>query len=46
MPGNTIKINSSGTLEWYIGDSKMEELIEWLNINGVKETKEENNGRK
>ena len=36
MPGNTIRINESDDLDWYIGDSKMEELIEWLDRNGVK----------
>ena len=36
MPGNTIKINNYDGLEWYIGDSKMEELIEWLKVNGEK----------
>jgi len=36
MPGNTIRINESDDLDWYIGDSKMEELIEWLDKNGVK----------
>ena len=36
MPGNTILINNYKDLEWYIGDSKMDELIEWLNINGKK----------
>jgi hypothetical protein len=34
MPGNTIKINNFGSLEWYVGDSKMEELITWLDSNG------------
>lgn len=36
MPGNTIRINKSVDLDWYVGDSKMEELIEWLNENGIK----------
>ena len=39
MPGNTITINNSEDLEWYVGDSKMEELIAWLDENGVKEKK-------
>ncbi len=34
MPGNTVKINNLNTLEWYVGDSKMDELMEWLNVNG------------
>ena len=36
MPGNTIKINNHDDLEWYVGDSKMDELINWLNENGIK----------
>jgi len=31
MPGNIIKINNSDELSWYVGDSKMEELIAFLN---------------
>lgn len=37
MPGNHIRINNNKDFEWYVGDSKMDELIEWLNENGVKE---------
>jgi len=36
MPGNTIIINGSEDLEWYIGDSKMELLIAILNEIGSK----------
>ena len=36
MPGNTIRINESTNLDWYVGDSKMDDLIEWLNENGLK----------
>jgi hypothetical protein len=36
MPGNTIKINDSENLEWYIGDSFMDVLINWLDNHGVK----------
>ena len=36
MPGNTIKINNYKGLEWYVGDSKMDELIKWLVNNGKK----------
>jgi len=36
MAGNTIRINKSMDLEWYVGDSKMKELIAWLDENGVK----------
>lgn len=36
MPGNTIKINNYDEFEWYIGDSKMDKLIEWLIDNGEK----------
>jgi hypothetical protein len=30
MPGNIIQINRAEELEWYVGDSKMEDLIEYL----------------
>ncbi len=36
MPTNTVKINNSDDFEWYVRDSKMEELIKWLKENGVK----------
>ena len=36
MPGNTIKINNDDDLEWYVGDSKMDSLLEYLNKFGVK----------
>jgi len=36
MPGNTIKINNEDKLEWYIGDSKINELTDWLDKNGIK----------
>ena len=39
MPGNTIKINNSDDLEWYVGDSKIDELIEWLDKNSFKMNK-------
>jgi len=41
MPGNIVKINSSEELAWYVGDSKMEELIKFLNEIGVGKTSEE-----
>lgn len=31
MPGNIIQINRAKELEWYVGDSQMEDLIEYLN---------------
>lgn len=37
MPGNIITINGSKKLEWYVGDSKMDKLIEYLNHIGEKE---------
>jgi hypothetical protein len=37
MPGNTIKINNREELSWYLGDSKMDDLIGWLNDQGIKE---------
>lgn len=36
MPGNTIKINNSDDYEWYLGDSKMEGLLQWLEKNGIR----------
>ena len=36
MPGNSIKINGCSELEWYVGDSRMEELISTLDELGVK----------
>lgn len=35
MPGNIIIIN--GVAEYYIGDSKMDELIKFLDEHGIKE---------
>ena len=37
MPGNDVRINNS--MFWYVGDSKMKELIEWLDENGIREKK-------
>ena len=31
MPGNIVQINGAEELEWYVGDSRMEELVEYLN---------------
>lgn len=36
MPGNTIQINNYKPLTWYIGDSKMEDLIQWLDKHGFR----------
>lgn len=36
MPGNTVKINNFNGLEFYVGDSKMEGLLEYLNRHGIK----------
>ena len=33
MPGNVIKINGSWR-EYYVGDSKMDGLLKWLDKNG------------
>jgi len=41
MPGNTVKINKFDKLEWYVGDSKMKDLILWLNENGIQLYKNE-----
>jgi len=34
VPTNTVKINNSDDFEWAVGDSKMTELIKWLEENG------------
>jgi len=34
MPGNQVIINNG--IKYYVGDSKMEELLAWLDNNGVK----------
>ena len=39
MPGNTIRINDSDDFEWYVGDSRMDDLIKYLNENGIKSKK-------
>ena len=40
MPGNLIVINGSDSLRWYVGDSKMPELISTLNRLGTQVRKE------
>ena len=42
MPGNTVLINNSKDHEWYVGDSKMDTLIEWLHTHGMKIEDEDN----
>ena len=37
MPGNIVKINDSNEYSWYVGDSRMEELIKYLDEIGIKE---------
>ena len=39
MPGNLVVINNQ--LTWYVGDSKMEELIEHLDKVGMREANKE-----
>ena len=39
MPSNVISIN--GVPDYYVGDSKMPEFIEWLDTNGTKVEKSE-----
>lgn len=41
MPGNIVKINNSDELEWYVGDSKMKSLIEFLDKIGYREAEKE-----
>jgi len=42
MPGNTIRINGSEELTWYIGDSKMEDLKGYLDQVGLRSKVDEN----
>lgn len=35
MPGNQIVINNA--IKYYVGDSKMDELLLWLDSNGIKQ---------
>jgi hypothetical protein len=35
MPGNQVVINNG--IKYYVGDSKMEELLTWLDNNGIKQ---------
>ncbi len=37
MPGNIIEINRDEHLKWYIVDSKMGDLIDYLDIHGYRE---------
>ena len=34
MPSNQVVINKA--VEYYVGDSRMDELLKWLDINGFK----------
>jgi hypothetical protein len=43
MPGNTVKINESNEMEWYVGDSRVDELLLWLDENGIKRDKPSTN---
>jgi len=40
MPGSIVRINDYDGLEWYVGDSKMEELIAFLDRIGYKEKRD------
>ena len=44
MPGNIIQINSAEELEWYVGDSKMDDLIKYLDEIGFRRDKEDKDG--
>lgn len=41
MPGNIIQINSAKELEWYVGDSKMEDLINYLDEIGFRASEDD-----
>jgi len=36
MPGNSVRINGGETLNWYVGDSRMDALIAYLDEIGVR----------
>jgi len=36
MPGNEVRINGYPKLTWYVGDSEMEKLIEYLDKIGTR----------
>lgn len=40
MPANIVKINESKELEWYVGDSKIEEVISLLDKVGFREKRQ------
>jgi hypothetical protein len=42
MSGNTVKINNTNELNWYVGDSKIDELMEWLDKNAEKISNKDN----
>lgn len=44
MPGNQIVINNS--IKYYVGDSRMEDLLVWLDNNGTKQETEADAGVK
>jgi len=46
MPSNMISINNSDGLTWIVGDSKMDELIEYLDKIGEKYKKAQRLKRK
>ena len=37
MPGNEVQINNYAKLTWYVGDSEMEKLIEYLDKIGTRD---------
>ena len=41
MPGNIVQINHTKELEWYVGDSKMESFIRYLDGIGFRNDKED-----
>jgi len=40
MPGNTVRINKRDELEWYVGDSKIDQVIDLLNNVGIRDKTE------
>ncbi len=41
MPGNIVQINNAEELQWYVGDSKMDALIAYLDKEGFRQGSKE-----
>ena len=41
MPSNIVQINHAEELEWYVGDSRMEDLISYLEDIGFRNSEDD-----